>query len=595
MSQGDFKKKFPSFAYQKEEEIQEWAVKEKVEEIAFNTTQKKRLSLPKLKPGMYKLTLSTKDKYDTPVNVVKYFEVFDDRKKELASNHPDWLLHPGQNFEPGETATISVGSALAPIEALIEVEKQGKIVNRFWKTIKGLDQIEIPIKESDRGNFHYHISFAKNNRSYHHTKTILVPWSNKELTIEYATFRDKLLPGQEEEWQIKLSGPKKEKIAAEMVAGMYDASLDQFAVNDWLLNIYPTDTHSRTRWYPRGFSTNQTRLMARGWNREQIDRVQRIYPTLNMFGFGYNQYEHFGASGLRGSRGASDLTVSAMRSKSMKQAAPMPAAPEVEEMAVVADAVQVEGAALQNSATKEANTDNTSKNNAPAIRTNLKETVFFLPNLQTDKDGNIIIKFKMNEALTRWKFLGLAHTKDLKFATTQKEIVTQKELMVQPNAPRFFREGDVIEFTAKVSNLSDQVMNGSAEIELLDALTMQPVNQLLGVEKSSLPFTVAAGQSSPLSWKINIPIGKVNAITHRVIAKAGKYSDGEESALPVLSNRMLVTESKPLALRGKETKTFTLESLANTTGSASLQSHKYTLEFTSNPAWYGVQVLPYLM
>ena len=146
-----------------------------------------------------------------------------------------------------------------------------------------------------------------------------------------------------------------------------------------------------------------------------------------------------------------------------------------------------------------------------------------------------------------------------------------------------------------MSNLSDQVMSGSAELELLDALTMQPVNDLLGIEKASKPFTVAAGQSSPLSWKVNIPVGKVNAITHRVIAKAGNYSDGEESALPVLPNRMLVTESKPLALRGKETKTFTFESLANSAGSNSAQPHQYTLEFTSNPAWYAVQALPYLM
>ena len=588
LSQKEFTNKFPDLAYQNEEEQQHWEVAKKVEEIAFNTTQKKLLSLPKLKAGMYRLTLTSEDKFGTPVELIKYFEVYDTNAKKLASNTPDWLLHPEQSFEPGETATIAIGSALAPIQALIEIEKQGKIIERYWKKIKGVDQIEIPIKESDRGNFHYHVSFAKNNRSYHITKTITVPWSNKELQIEYATFRDKLLPGQEEEWQLKLTGPKKEKIAAEMVAGMYDASLDQFALNNWLLNIYPTDAHPRSQWQPRGYYANQSRLIARGWHQDYHRVEQRIYPQLNQFGLG-RDYSAFGYS-------AGGAKV-AMRSRSMSKEAVSMAAPlagdmAVQSMSVESDAVMIEEESLQSA--NESATPAAPKG-GPAIRTNLKETVFFMPNLKTDKDGNIIIKFKMNEALTRWKFLGLAHTKDLQFATTQKEIVTQKELMVQPNAPRFFREGDVIEFTAKVSNLSDQVMSGSAELELLDALTMQPVNDLLEIEKASKPFTVAPGQSSPLSWKVNIPVGKVNAITHRVIAKAGNYSDGEESALPVLSNRMLVTESKPLALRGKETKTFTLESLVNSSGASSAQPHQYTLEFTSNPAWYAVQALPYLM
>ena len=590
LSKSEFTKKFPAFAYKEENERQNWQVGKTVEEIDFNTTQKKQLALPKLKAGTYRLTLTSADKYDSPIELVKYFEVYETSAKKVANNTPDWLLHPTQSFEPGETATITIGSALAPIKVLVEIEKQGTIVDRYWKKIKGVDQIEIPIKETDRGNFHYHVSFAKDNRSYHFSHTILVPWSNKELQIEYATFRDKLLPGQEEEWQIKLTGPKKEKIAAEMVAGMYDASLDQFAANDWSLHIYPTDAYPRSRWQPRGFSANQSRTLSDGWHQDYFQVEDRVYPSLNRFGFGYD-YEFFGgrAAGLAASRG---------RGKSMRKeavatmAAPMQSG-EVEEMAVTSDQVAYDAVTVESA--NESATPPPPKKGGPAIRKNLKETVFFMPNLKTDKDGNIIIKFKMNEALTRWKFLGLAHTKDLKFATTQKEIVTQKELMVQPNAPRFFREGDVIEFTAKVSNLSDQVMRGSAEIQLLDALTMQPVNELLGIEKASLPFTVAAGQSSPLSWKVKIPVGKVNAITHRVIAKAGNYSDGEESALPVLSNRMLVTESKPLALRGKETKTFRLESLANSKGSASAQPHQYTLEFTSNPAWYAVQALPYLM
>ena len=229
------------------------------------------------------------------------------------------------------------------------------------------------------------------------------------------------------------------------------------------------------------------------------------------------------------------------------------------------------------------------------VRTNLNETVFFMPKLHTDKDGNVIVKFTMNEALTRWKFMGLAHTKDLKTAQTTKEIVTQKDLMVLPNAPRFFRESDRIEFTAKVSNLTEEVMQGEAKLELLDALTNQPIDDLLANTKPVISFTAQPGQSARLAWNLNIPVGKVQAVTHRVIAKAGKFSDGEESAVPVLTNRMLVTETMPLPVRGKQTRDFVFKSMREKESSTTLQHHQFTLEFTSNPAWYAVQALPYLM
>ena len=148
--------------------------------------------------------------------------------------------------------------------------------------------------------------------------------------------------------------------------------------------------------------------------------------------------------------------------------------------------------------------------------------------------------------MTRWKFLGMAHTKDLKFGLTNKEIVTQKELMVLPNAPRFVREGDEIEYTAKVSNLTKNVLVGNAVLELYDALSMQSVDTLLGNTNKNISFTAPAGQSARLAWKIKIPEGGVMALTHRVIAQAGDFSDGEESTLPVITNKMLVTETMPL-------------------------------------------------
>ncbi|MGZ4033216.1 MAG: alpha-2-macroglobulin family protein, partial [Bacteroidia bacterium] len=183
--------------------------------------------------------------------------------------------------------------------------------------------------------------------------------------------------------------------------------------------------------------------------------------------------------------------------------------------------------------------------------------------------------------------------------TIEKELQTQKDLMVIPNAPRFFRENDKMEFSTKISNLSDGDLTGTAQIFFTDATTMKPLDILVQTKNihddGTRTFTSKKGQSAAISWDIMIPEG-VGAITYKVVAKAGNFTDGEEMALPVLTNRMLVTESMPLPIRGNQTKTFRFEKLiSQSNGSTTLKNHKLTLEFTSNPAWYAVQSLPYLM
>jgi hypothetical protein len=227
------------------------------------------------------------------------------------------------------------------------------------------------------------------------------------------------------------------------------------------------------------------------------------------------------------------------------------------------------------------------------VRSNLNETAFFYPHLETDADGAIIFSFTMPEALTKWNFMGLAHTKELQSGMINYPIITQKELMVVPNVPRFLREGDEMYLTAKVSNLTDSILNGMASLEIFDALTMLPLDAQFNNLNKMVSITVPAKQSIPLSWKVNVPQG-VQTIVYRIRAKTGSHADGEENALPVLTNRMLVTESLPLPIRWGETKTFSFDKLINS-NSTSLQHQNVTLEFTSNPAWYAIQSLPYMM
>ena len=227
------------------------------------------------------------------------------------------------------------------------------------------------------------------------------------------------------------------------------------------------------------------------------------------------------------------------------------------------------------------------------IRTNLQETAFFFPQLKTDKNGDISFSFTTPEALTKWKLQLLAHTKELNSKVTSLETVTQKELMVVPNAPRFLREGDEIIISSKISNLSDTDLTGQAVLQLNNPITGASFDIALNNSDNVKDFSVSSKNNTQVSWQLKIPFN-VQAVEYKVIAKTATFSDGEQNTLPVLSNRMLVTETLPMWVRSNETKTFTLDKLKNNT-STTLKHHKLTLEVTSNPAWYALQALPYLM
>ncbi len=601
LTKEEYKETFPNRPYKEENLKRNYLQGKKIIDQKFDTesSQSINLSPSDFAAGSYKLELKSKDKYGKVVEVTKYFSVFDVKDKKSMDHHAFFHNIEKNKLEPGEKAVIHIGSAHRDAKVLFEIEHQDKIVKREWISPKGLKSLEIPIEEKHRGGLSYHLQFVHDNRTESKTINIAVPWSNKELSVEYGTFRDKLYPGQDEEWQIKISGPKGDMVTAEMLAGMYDASLDQFASNNWPNQFYPGH-------YPslglriNHFGVSHSNYRHGNKFQHAIPNVRyREYRSLQWFGFPINSYSYrsYGAYAVEESM----VMDTAVAAEVPRTAAPPPPPPSPKKKAKIAEEMRKTGLpagnlnTMANGVKSEEQKNDADDFDDVKVRTNLNETVFFFPHLKTDKDGNIIIKFTMNEALTKWKFMGFAHTKDLETAYTEKEVVTQKDLMVVPNPPRFMREGDRIEFTAKVSNLTEKNMAGSAVLQLFDAITNEPVDALLGNENNQVSFDAKAGQSAPLKWTLDIPMGKVNAITHRVIAKSGDFSDGEENALPILTNRMMVTETLPLPVRGKQSKDFTFSKLMNSGSSNTLQHHQMTLEFTSNPAWYAVQSLPYLM
>ncbi|MEL6821831.1 MAG: alpha-2-macroglobulin family protein, partial [Calditrichota bacterium] len=603
MTKEAYVKDFPNDIYDREDDFRSWEPGQRYLNQRFDTDRYKKLRLEKLSAwpeGQYVVELNTKDAFGESINIKRYFTLYDMKKDAIPGMQFNWQATEKLSGEPGETASYAWGSAAKDLHALVEVYKKDGIAESRWERGNGKNLLKMPITEKDRGGFGFSVTWIRHSRLVQVSQNVNVPWSNKELQISYETFRDKLKPGQQEEWRLKLSGPKGEKLAAEMLAGMYDASLDAFAPHSWYFSAFSNFSfpyHLRQINSGSNFSSRSVSANGRNWNyyasmqHRTYDQLD-FYPGASMFGFGGGRSRMMRKSGgvleaaPAPTMAMQEANVSDQEAVTIRAERPLFDKAETSSVAII----QADDKSDESEA---APSDSRSSGGEPQVRKNLNETAFFFPHLKTNAEGEIILSFTVPEALTRWKLLGFAHTKDLEYGMTQNEIVTQKELMVLPNAPRFMRDGDKMTFSAKVSNLSDKALSGTAELQLFDAVSMKPIDNLFKNKSASVNFSAPAGQSDALMWNIEVP-ADIDAVTYRVIARAGNFSDGEESTLPVLTNRMLVTETLPLPVRGKGTTEFKLEKLVNN-NSKTLRHKRLTLEFTSNPAWYAIQALPYLM
>ncbi|MFN8712294.1 MAG: alpha-2-macroglobulin family protein [Bacteroidota bacterium] len=601
---------FPNDPYKDENLIRNWKQGETVFTKSIASDKDKRVMLAgkeKWKPGVYRIDAVTKDKFGEEVKETRYFTLFSETSKVAPeSEKPFWFEPLKASCNPGEKAVFLMGTTAKDVQVLYEIEHQNQTESRQWMKLSNEQtRIEIPVEEKHRGNFAVHVLMMVNGRVFHQDQLIYVGWESKALDISFATFRDKLQPGKPEEWKLTVKGLKGEKMMAEMVAAMYDASLDAFRSHGWGFSLWRSSygTH-----YWNTSNTSQTRnssfWVGEGWY-TGLSYHFREYDQLNMYGFylggGWMSYG-YAAPGL-GASGTLYDSVHEVRSSDDvqdKKSAPAPVAATKalgrrEDVNGNTVAEQLTEGKPEEPKSGEEEAKETGGLTQVKARTNLGETAFFFPQLETDAEGNVVLKFTAPEALTRWRFMAFAHTEDLHYAQVSREVVTQKELMVMPNVPRFLRENDKVTITAKIANLADKDLSGTAQLMLFDALSMKPIDAQLGNTNATVTFAAKKGQSTAAAWSLSIPEG-IGAVQYRIVALAGNFSDGEEAALPVLSNRMLVTETLPLPINGGQTKNFRFEKLlASGKGSSTLRSHRLTLEFTSNPAWYGIQSLPYLM
>ena len=601
-------KLFPYEIYDKEDLMGNWQKGALVNSYTFNTDKQTEINLTpnSLPSGAYIIEFSCKDKNGNAIEFKKTFLTSSTNDKTPKPKSFASFKLDKTTANPKETVNYQIGTSMQNAYAIIETAFKGKIIEK--KIIQLNNEIKtfaIPIKEEYKGGIEINYVVVNKNRSYTGSQYINVPFEDKSLKIEWITFRDKLLPGAKEQWKLKISGNNKEKIASELLATMYDASLDAFLPHS--LNFYLGQSYYNG--YLGSYAAdcfgvrNSNLYTSKSWNAEK-EYASHGYDNLNLFGLSLGGYSRFYYS--RGGYGEGNAVSKSEIMYEMAATKSAPAPKMLEEKENVVGALQSKVAGVRIGFADEAKPVTPDSSVKPAKkpevtpRTNLNETAFFFPQLQTDADGNIILNFQMPEALTKWNFLGLAHTKDLHYQYFTKSVVTQKELMVTPNAPRFLREGDKLEFTTKISNLSDKDLSGKAELVLYDAATMKEITfkimeavhgQFNTIGERN--FSVEKGKNTAISWTLQIPSG-IDAVTYKVTAQADNFSDGEQASLIVLPNRMMVTETMPLWVRGESKKTFTFDKLLNNK-STTLKNYNLTFEMSSQPVWYAVQALPYMM
>jgi uncharacterized protein YfaS (alpha-2-macroglobulin family) len=522
--------------------------------------------------GWYRVDIKAKCD-DIEAGEAKYIYLINKTYPASLKSMNDWVVAVNDSAEPGENVELMVAGGEQQSYIHYDIILKNRIIEHKNIVADNIPKkIVIPVKEEYRGGFSLQFVMVQNNRTYTNTKHISVPYSNKQLDIQFITFRDKLLPGEHEKWTLSVKNKNSEKEMAEMAATLYDASLDAFAQNTWsnLYSFLYAQSFTNAYWQSPYPTTVVTRVYKRalpaGFIIESEFMLKLAEPKM------YNFEERMFIRGLGGSvKGVS-------RSANKKADFALNEVVVEEESDYIAYGISPQPVSSDFNITP---------------RRNFNETAFFYPQLRTDEQGEILIEFTVPESLTRWRMLGFAHTGDLKVGSITNELITQKKLMITANAPRFFRENDMIDFTAKINNISNSSLAGQAVLQLYDAYTMQPVDTKIIQTSQTQDFNVKTSGSTVMKWTLEIPAG-IQAITYKVVAQADNHSDGEEKTVPVMPNSIMITETMPFGVRAGQQKEFVFNRLKNN-HSKVLRNHRLTLEFTSNPAWYAIQSIPYLM
>ena len=495
----------------------------------------------------------------------------DDKRPATETN--DWFYVSSGRFpSDGTPVTVQVGSSAKNVHIVYSmicgnkviesgsVDRSGELLNR-----------KLTYKDEYDNGVLLTFAWIKQGQCYQHQAEIRRPQPDKQLKMEWRTFRDRLTPSQQEEWVLAVKRPDGTPADAQLMATLYDKSLDQISTHFWQFTPYQYIALPNTFWNHTGGG------MLLFYGNQRLNTLKTADISLTRF-----DDSLFPQSIIRGNimhlRG---MKMSAQTASADLAMMKTEAAME-ESMAIGTYAIVDNAADMEQAAPTEAGSDAGEGAEVP-LRENLQETAFFYPQLVTDADGLVTLKFTLPESLTTWHFTGVAHTPDLCYGSLEAEAVAKKDLMIQPNMPRFIREGDQATVTARVINTCDHALSGTARLTLVDPETEKTVMAL------SETFAVEADETTIVTFSIDGPKldAGISLLIARVTAAGDGFSDGEQHYLPVLSNREQVTVTVPFTQNGAGMKTVDLTKLF-----ADGQQPKLTVEYTNNPAWLMIQALP---
>lgn len=563
----------PSYAYGNSLNKENWKVLKVVEVKTVDINGNFDYELPDLSAGHYKLTVEQED----AISASSYIEIVESAKTPVLI--PLAISCDKAVYEPSDQAKVNIYSSYEDMISYIDILRVSGKERRQIQTVKGRNELIIPLSKADRGGVMIYVSSIHDNRHYVEFTKINVPYNDKKLSFSWESFRSDLLPGSEEKWRLKITDYKDRPVVAEVLSSIYDASLDQFRPHAWS----PFYLNEINNWFninPYGFEETRG-ITTNAVEPSYYTMPVTTYPTINTWL--HNRYAEARYAGGRSKRGV------------MRSSAPPPEAAGVEMEMMEADAVMIssDDGTSNNQVQPEPPKPNEVEPELP-VRKNLNETVFFFPVLKTNQDGETILEFTMNEALTTWKFQTFAHTSDMKYHLDTKSILTSKDLMVFPAGPRFFREGDKITLPAKVQNMSKSPLTAKVDIKIYDALSGREITSKFINGETARSLDIDSERSDVASWELAVPKG-VEAIRYTITANAGSHTDGEENTALILPNRKLVTESLALTIPASESKEVSIPSFDRMEASNTSDAYSYQVSITSNPSWLAVQSLPYLM
>ena len=465
----------------------------------------------------------------------------------------------------GDNVNFYLGSSAIDVSVYVNVLHNDKV--RYSKCVKLNDEIlKFPykIKKEDRGRITFEAYFVKYNTINVVRQNVSVPYDNLDLDIKLDVERDELQPGANEKWSLTIKDYKDKGVLANLMVGMYDASLDVFAKNKWSLNNKP---------YIRYLPNNHP-LFDYGFSHFYTYASKESFPQYNSLDFNIlSNYTLVGNNydgRMYSFRNMSFSNDNVRAGGSLTKSSNVTFVGEIDIVEEDTDLVEHEDQDVTSS-----------------LRENFNETAFFYPNLITNEDGSLTFSFTMPDALTRWNLMMLAYTKDLKVGTLNKTFITSKPLMIMSDMPRFVYENDTLWVVANVIKTTDERQKATAKLEIFDALTMEPLDLILSEQEIAMN-EISAGNSESVRWKVAIN-NSTNLLAMRFSVSSEDFSDAEQHLLPVLSDEVFMTETYPLMVRENSEKTFDFD-LQN----ESERNYGLTLNICANPVWYAIQSLPYL-